>query len=77
MGHAAMEPTGERSDDEADTLIINHGTKPQWSRPMNGRMIQGYWPQTLNSWALQWSRPLGGRKTSPRAVTSTLATVPQ
>jgi hypothetical protein len=29
-----MEPAVGRREHEADTMIINHGTKPQWSPPL-------------------------------------------
>ena len=56
-----MEPTGERSDEEAVMWANAAIARPQWSRPASGRMSApaGWYLRARHE--PQWSRPASGR----------------
>ena len=61
---AAMEPADERPDDVISSLLDEvRSSRPQWSRPMNGRMTASPHASATMPAEPQWSRPMNGRMT--------------
>jgi hypothetical protein len=56
-----MEPADRRPDDKDQGELITDIFGLQWSRPVDGRMMQGTLNQPVRPGVLQWSRPVAGR----------------